>query len=128
MQIQIQEMHPARPGKKMASVVAGDGQRYGIWPEQLVNLRVGGKFDVEVESWESNGRTLQKITKVTPASEVTPSPQHNSSGQIARGLDGEAEFVGRALHALILKGEVCQKEIAITTQMLRNVWRATSSN
>lgn len=138
MLIEIAETHPAAPGKKMASVVATGGQRYGVWPEMLADFRIGGKFQVEVESWQSNGRTLQKIVKATPASAAANG--HGATQAASNGAArtnghshapavpaGEAEFVGRALAAFILKGEVTlhMQRITDTTLMLREVWRMT---
>jgi hypothetical protein len=147
MLIQIQETHPAAPGKKMAAVVAADGTRYGVWPEKLAKLRIGGTYDVAVESWESNGRTLQKIVKFAPVNGANPNGNGTSAPAASNGAakanghsnghtpavppapSGEAEFVGRALHGLILKGEVSysHRNIHEATAMLREVWRETTN-
>jgi hypothetical protein len=134
MQIQIQETHPAAPGKKMAAVVATGGQRYSVWPEMLSSLLIGGTFEVQVESWESSGRTLQKIEKATPVNGAAPTGNgaaktngHASAPAAPAGSTGEAEFVGRALHALILKGEVPYTKRALydATELLRGLYGAT---
>jgi hypothetical protein len=134
MLIEIQETHPAAPGKKMAAVVAAGGQRYGVWPEMLANLRIGGRYEVEVEAREYNGRTFEKIVKAMPANGAA----HTNGAASANGntvtpagastTDGEAEFVGRALAAFILKGEVPMhmQRVLDATLMLREVWRITA--
>lgn len=136
MLIEVKETHAAAAGKKMASIVDANGHRYGVWPENLAKLRIGATYDVDVESWESNGRTHQKITKFAPvngANGAAPATNGNDatkpSGRVLAppAENGEAEFVGRTLHALILKGDVTFNERKLTeaTAMLRHIWRGT---
>jgi hypothetical protein len=139
MLIEIKEMHPAGPGKKMAAIVAATGQRYSIWPEQLAKLKVGATFDADVESWESNGRTLQKITKFAPVNDAaTNGASAPATGNGAAKANGhvpapavptvaETAFVGRALHALILKGDVTydKRSLYDAVTLLRGLYGAT---
>lgn len=135
MLIEVAETHPGAPGKA-ATVVTASGDQLEAWPEVYGSIRVGGRYEVEVKDRDFKGKTYRKIVKVTPVNGAAPvngtarPVPHESSGQIARGLDGEGEVVGRALAALILKGEVRyqQREIEAATRMLRDAWRATSSN
>ncbi len=139
MLIEIAETHPAAPGKKMATVVASGGQRYGVWPEMLADFRIGGKFDVEVDSWQSNGRTLQKITKATPVNGTashaangngTTKPAGNGNGHTpAAGAVSatEAAFVREVLVAMIMKGDVVatnERQMLSTTLRLRSLYSA----
>lgn len=144
MLIQIQETHPAGPGKKMATIVAADGQRYGVWPENLAKLRVGATFDVDVEQWESNGRTHQKITKFAPVNgdqgvggtgkaNGNGAAKANGNGHAPPAPNGEPEFVGRVLAAMIANGAVSlngdpdhdSRQLYGATNMLRGLYGAT---
>jgi hypothetical protein len=118
----------------MAAVVAAGGRRYGIWPEQLANLRVGGRYEVEVEAREYNGRTFEKIIKVRPVNGAAAHPAgngaiktnvHAAAPAAPAALDGEAEFVGRVLSAFILNGDVTphMQRVLDATRMLREVRR-----
>jgi hypothetical protein len=137
MLIEVSETHPAAPGKKVATVVAAGGQKFDIWPENLASIRVGGRYEIEVADREYNGRTFRKITKATPVNGAAPTNGHANgtakpatNGSAPPGpstTDGEAEFVGRVLHALILKGEVAytKKQLYDATELLRGLWGAT---
>jgi hypothetical protein len=46
MIIDVTEIHPAQPGKKMARVVAADGQKFDIWPDKLAGIYVGQHYEV----------------------------------------------------------------------------------
>ncbi len=138
MRIEIQETHPAGPGKKMASVVALGGQRYSVWPEQLAALRVGEMFDVEVESWESNGRKHHKIVQATPvngaASQTAngatkPATSSNGCAPAAGPANAtEAAFVRELLVAMINKDYVVptdKRAMYDAALMLRGLYGAT---
>jgi hypothetical protein len=132
MLIEVKETHPPGAGKRVATVIAADGDRFDIWPEQLGNFRVGCRYEVETEDREWRGRTFRKITKATPVSGAA-SPQQQSSGQVARSYFDEAAYAGHVVAALILKGDVVwnpqnPRQMAEATRVVRNVWRATSDN
>jgi hypothetical protein len=126
MLIEITETHPPKFGKKVATVVAADGEKYEIWPEKLAGLHVGARYDIDVEERDYNGRTIRKITKATPANGASK-PSANGSAAPAPVTSGEPEFVARVLAALILKGEVLnnKRQLFDATQMLRGLWGAT---
>ncbi len=140
MRIEIQETHPAAPGKKMAAVVALGGQRYSVWPEQLAALRIGEMFDVEVESWERNGRKHHKIVQATPVN-GTASHTANSNGAAKPASNGsgsapavgpvsatEAAFVRELLVAMVMKGDVVatnKRQMFDAALMLRGLYGAT---
>ena len=126
MLIEITETHPPKVGKKVATVVAADGEKYEIWPEKLAGLHVGARYDVDVDEREYQGRTIKKITKATPANGAAK-PAGSGSTAHALVTNGEPEFVARVLAALILKGEVLnnKRQLFDATQMLRGLWGAT---
>jgi hypothetical protein len=86
MLIQVAEKHAAGPGKKVATVVTTDGARLECWPEQLANLDIGGRYEVDVKDREFNGRTYRRIANASPvnviaASIAKPAPTTNGSGK-----------------------------------------------
>src|SRR5215475_4167167 len=105
MLIEVTEIHPVKPGGKVARLVAADGIRYEIWPEKLEGVTPGKRYEVEITERQYNGRTFKSVAKITPArEEVVPngntqaSPKGtDSSPRSATG--GEAEYVGRVLAA-----------------------------
>jgi hypothetical protein len=124
MLIEVSEIHPPKVGGKVARIVAADGERYEIWPDKLAGVAAGKRYDVETTSREFNGRTFKSIKTITPLREE---PQPPMSAKLPT-LDtspaaGEAEYVGRVLAALIIKGEINGAQIANTTARLRKIWR-----
>jgi hypothetical protein len=130
MLIEIAETHPPQYGKKVAT----GGQKYEIWPEKLAGLRVGAKYDVDIAERDFNGRTIRKITKATPVNGAACHDDHCGPrvkpGDFDRSVSDiadEAEFIGKNLAALILKGEVRydKRQLFDATEMLRGLWGAT---
>lgn len=134
MLIDVAETHPPKIGKKVAAVIAADGQKYEIWPEMLAGIQVGRRYDADVEERDYQGRKIRKITKATPAG-AAPA-QQEGSGQFARGrisqgqISDEVYFVGKALHALIIKGDAVytKKSLYDATELLRGLYGATFGN
>jgi len=126
MLIEIAETHPPQYGKKVATVIAKGGDKFEIWPEKLVDLKAGAKYEVDVAERDYNGRTIRKITKATPANGAAK-PVPNGHATTATTPDGEADFVGTVLAALVMKGEVAnnKRQLFEATNMLRGLWGAT---
>jgi hypothetical protein len=135
MLIHVAEKHAAGPGKKVATVVTTDGARLECWPEQLANLDIGGRYEVEVKDREFNGRTYRRIAKVSPvngiaASIAKPAPTTNGSGNSYRRtdpVDSERMFVCASLTAFIRSGKI-EPELGKVTnaiQVLRSAYRRT---
>jgi len=121
MLIEIDEIHPPKPGGKMSKIVAA-GERFDIWPDKLDGVAVGQRYEVEVKDREFNGRTFRSIAKIAPAAKAeAPAPAATSAAAAATA--GEAEYVGRVLAALIAAGAVDKQSIAAATAWLRKTWR-----
>jgi|SRR5215470_16156583 len=122
MLIEIAETHPPQFGKKVATIVAKNGEKFEIWPEKLPDIRVGAKYDVHVEEREYQGRTIRKITKAVPANGAA-----NAHAAPAPVTNGEPEFVATVLAAMIAAGVVKndKRQLFETTQILRGLWGAT---
>jgi hypothetical protein len=119
--IDIAEIHPPRAGGKVSRIVAESGEKYEIWPDKLDGVLVGRSYMVEVRSREYEGRTINSIAKIAPAPQV-PAPAPTIATP-ASHVEGEAQYVGLVLAALIAKGEVEKTQIAAATQWLRRMWR-----
>ncbi len=140
MLIAVAETHPPKAGGRVAHVVAADGAKFEIWPDKLGGIQVGGRYEVEVEDREYNGRTFRKIVKATPVNGVT-SHTANGNGTTKPAGNGnghapatgpvsatEAAFVREVLVAMIMKGDVVatnKRQMLDTTLMLRCLYGAT---
>jgi hypothetical protein len=127
MLIEIAETHPPRFGGKVATVIAKGGDKFEVWPEKLADFQVGARYEIEVAERSYNGRPIRKITKATPANGAA---KPNGGGAFAAGstaAGAEPEFVGRALAALIMAGEVKndKRQLYDATLVLRGLWGAT---
>jgi hypothetical protein len=138
MLIEISELHPAAPGKKTGTVVAAGGARFSVWPEQLTQVQVGRRYEVETSERTWQGRTLQSITKITPyalglgavaAAAAARTNGHDVGNTYHRAdpIDSERTFVCAALTAFIKAGKV-EPELGKVTnaiQVLRTAYQRT---
>jgi hypothetical protein len=142
MLIDVKEMHPPTGPRRSGTVVTMEGTQFDCWPNLLRTIQVGKRYEVETST---NDRGYTSITKAEPINGVTPNGKgvahptangngaaktngHASAPAAPAGIVGEAEFVGRAIHAFILKGDVTnnRREVLDVVEMLREVWRTTS--
>jgi hypothetical protein len=128
MLIEVKELHDPKPGGKVAHIVTVDGERYQIWPDKLNGAAVGKRYDAEIDTHDHGGRTFKKITKLTPLREELELPLSRPSTEEIpqsnrRNTPGEAEYVGRVIAALIIKGEITVNQVPAYTMRLREVWR-----
>jgi hypothetical protein len=121
MLIEIDEIHPPKPGGKMSKIVAA-GERYDIWPDKLDGVAVGRRYEVEIKDREFNGRTFKSIAKIAPAAGAAAAVP-TATAPAAAALAGEAEYVGRVLAALIVAGAIEKQSIPAATAWLRKAWR-----
>jgi hypothetical protein len=125
MLILVSQIHPPPYGKKMAHINAENGQVFEVWPDKLAGVEIGKSYEVETREREFNGRTIRSIEKISPAKNTaTPAPIPNSQ---ASPYPGGAEFVGRTIAALIIRGEIGASQVAKTTARLRQIWRDSDS-
>jgi hypothetical protein len=98
--IEVAETHPPQNGKKLAKVKT-KGEEFGIWPDKLSALQVGGRYQIEFDESEFKGKVYRKITKAEPAS-------GSSSRLMPEGDVNEAErqFVTSILSAAIAGASV----------------------
>jgi hypothetical protein len=129
--IEVKETHPPTGSRRSGTVVTIDGAQFDCWPNLMRTIQVGKRYDVETST---NERGYTSITKATPANGAAPVDAAPSSFDKGSGLPGasagEAEFVGRALAALILKGDVIytKKSLYDATLLLRDLYGATFRN
>jgi hypothetical protein len=123
MRIEIKELHDPKPGGKVARIIAADGERYEIWPDKVAGFAAGKRYDIEITERQFNERTIKSIKKITPIREEPQSPPMSEKFPTLAASSGEAEYVGRVLVALIIKGEITAAQIPAFTGRLREVWR-----
>jgi hypothetical protein len=131
MLIEVKETHPPKAANRSGTVVTLDGQKFDCWPNVLSRIRIGMRYEVETST---NDRGFTSITQVKPAGTATPAGFAREGAATATPAvaapSGEAEFVGRVLHALILKGDVIYntQQLEKATALLRGIWNNTSSD
>jgi len=123
--IEIASIRPPKEGKKVATVVAGDGRSFEIWPEKAAPLKIGERYDIEIETREFNGRPIRKITKAKPAAAANGNAR--SIPISAPPADAELAFVSSTLNAFIAAGKVNldARELGNATHLLRRLWNHT---
>jgi hypothetical protein len=121
--IEIAAIRPPAAGKKLATLVSESGQSFGIWPDKLGALKVGGRYGIEFEELEFRDRPYRKITKVQPAT----GNGHANGHAAAAPADGEQAFVATVLGAFIAAGRVGLdvRELEQATTLVRSLWRVT---
>jgi hypothetical protein len=119
MIIRVAETHPPKAGKKLGTVKTATGDSFGIWPNKLPGLQVGGHYEIEFDENEFNGRTYRKITKAQPVG--APSNAATSSS------DAEWQFVCSLLNAAIAAGKLqIQTDTLVTAiKTARAAWANT---
>ncbi len=92
-------------------------------------LKVGERYDIEVETREFNGRPIRKITKVKPAT-VAANGSTNGHAKPSVSSDAELMFVSSTLNAFIAAGKIGldARELGQATQLLRLLWSHTFGN
>jgi hypothetical protein len=135
--IEIAAIRPPAANKKLATIVSETGQSFGIWPDKLGPLKVGGRYGIEFEELEFRGRPYRKITKVRPATENSPQRAGSFGERNARAnghataapssADAEQAFVATTLGAFIAAGRVGldARELEQATTLVRSLWRVT---
>ena len=109
-----------------------------MWPEQLTQIRVGQRYEVEIAERVWQGRTLQSITKITPysngdgavAGAVAARTNGHANGNSYRRtdpVDSERMFVCACLTSFIRAGKI-EPELGKVTnsiQVLRTAYQRT---
>jgi hypothetical protein len=121
--IEIREIRPPAANKKLATIVSETGQSFGIWPDKLGPLKVGGRYGIEFEELEFRGRPYRKITKVQPAT----GNGHANGHAIVASAAAEQAFVATVLGAFVAARRVGldARELEHATTLVRSLWRVT---
>jgi hypothetical protein len=122
--IEVAETHPPQNGKKLAKIKTKTGQEFGIWPDKLATLRVGQRYEVEVEESEFKGRTYRKITAAKPANGASMTAAASAPAAAAAN-EAEMQFVRELLAASVRSGGVtfAAADLRSAIAMLRALWR-----
>jgi hypothetical protein len=123
--IEIASIRPPKEGKKVATVVAGEGRSFEIWPKKAAPLKIGGCYDIEIETREFNGHPIRKITKAKPAQAANGNAKTVPIS--TSPADAELAFVSSTLNAFIAAGKIGldARELSQATQLLRLLWSHT---
>jgi hypothetical protein len=135
--IEIAAIRPPAANKKLATIVSETGHAFGIWPDKLGPLKVGGRYGIEFEELEFRGRPYRKITKVQPATETSRHKGRKFEERNARtnghaiaapaSANAEQAFVATVLGAFVAAGRVGldARELEQATTLVRSLWRVT---
>jgi hypothetical protein len=125
--IEIASIRPPKEGKKVATVVAGDGRSFEMWPEKAAPLKIGERYDIEIETREFNGRPIRKITKAKPAQAANGNGRSIPISPDTCVAGAELAFVSSTLNAFIAAGKIGldARELSQATQLLRLLWGHT---
>jgi hypothetical protein len=95
--IEVASIHPAPAGKKLAKVMTTGAESYGIWPDKMAGLKVGGLYAIEFSENEFNGRTYRKITKAEPVANGGNGHAPASATPATKPNEAEGQFVREIL-------------------------------
>jgi hypothetical protein len=123
--IEIAAIRPPAANKKLATIVSETGQAFGIWPDKLGPLKVGGRYGIEFEELEFRGRPYRRITKVRPSTGNGHANGHATTAPAP--ADAEQAFVATVLGAFIAAGRVGldARDLEQATTLVRSLWRVT---
>jgi hypothetical protein len=122
--IEVATIQPAPPGKKMGKLMTTGGEPYHVWPNDISKFQQGGRYEIEFEENEFQGRTYRKIKKAKPV--VNGSNNHAARSQpMAKPNDEEWLFVRELLSVGLRTGAVAfsAHDLRTAIAMLRTVWR-----
>jgi hypothetical protein len=124
--IEIAAIRPPAANKKLATIVSETGQSFGIWPDKIGPLKVGGRYGIEFEELEFRGRPYKKITKVQPANPGNGHANGHATTTTAPA-DAEQAFVATVLGAFVVAGRVGldARELEQATTLVRSLWHVT---
>lgn len=135
MLIEIASTEPPPEGKKMGKVAGAMGESLYAWPNIIEKLKVGSRYEIEIEESDFNGRPFRKIKKVKPAvasakagDNVIPMQRGNGAAPPASSHDAEMAFVRELLAVAVRTGAVAfsAHDLRAAITLLRTLWREQS--
>ena len=125
--IQIATIELPAPGKKQATITAADGSKFKAWPDKLVGLEIGRRYEIEFTTSQFKGKDYHTIVKAYPADPVAGNG--NGHADTPRTYPpNEQQFVTTLLAAFITSGQIKPQDKAVlweTVKMLRGCYAAT---
>ena len=130
--ITVVQIMPAPGPGKSARIKDADGMMFGIWPDKLNGVEIGGAYEIEFTAKVSNGVTYRDIKAIRGTQRPGPAPeqftagrsqqaakpqaaQPNGNGQYYRPTaprDSERMFCCSTLNAFIQTGRVdCHRDV-----------------
>lgn len=141
--ITVTNIYPSKAQGKSAYIKDIDGMMFGIWPDKLGLVQVGGVYEIEFSANTKNGTTyrdikqLHMVEKPQPARSLSSaaapqatSPNGNTAGQYYRPTaprDSERMMVCSLLNAFIATGRIdCHRDhLKAAIEELRAAYAAT---
>lgn len=118
-------VNPPAQGKKQGNIKTDNGDYYGVPPAMLGLFSKGGKYEINYESHEYNGKTYHTVTSVKPV--ASAGAQGQGGGKYGSDpATSENIFVCGIMNALATSGnlgEITPANIALLTNNLRMGWR-----
>ncbi len=85
--ITVQHVQPAPAAGKSARLKDVDGMLFGIWPDKLAGIMVGGTYDIEFTAKTVNGVVWRDIKQVRASDRPGPAPKQFTGGSYDRQPD-----------------------------------------
>jgi hypothetical protein len=142
--ITVQNIYPSKGQGKSAHIKDSDGMLFGIWPDKLGLVQVGGTYEIEFSASTKNGTTYRDIKQLHMVEKPQPQPARSLSSAAAPApqtekpqnggyyrptapQDSERMFCCSTLNAFIQTGRVeCHREhLTIAINELRAAYAAT---
>lgn len=117
-------VNPPAQGRKQGNIKTDDGNYYGVQPSMLGLFSKGGKYEINFDSREYNGKTYHTVTSVKALGGGSETAQGGGKG--TDPATSENIFVCGIMNALASSGslgDVTPENIALLTNNLRMGWR-----
>lgn len=140
--ITVANIYPSKAPGKSAYIKDTDGMMFGIWPDKLGLVQVGGTYEIEFSASTKNGTTYRDIKQLHMVEKPQPTrslssaaspptqaekPQNGGYYRPTAPKDSERMFVCSTLNAFIQTGRIdCHRDhLAQAINELRAAYAAT---
>jgi hypothetical protein len=126
--IEIATIELPAPGKKMAKITDRHGGSWQAYPDKLVGIEIGRRYEIEFSTSQFKGKDYRTINKAYPAEPVAGSGNGHTSEPRHNSAPNEMHFVTTLLAAFITSGQIKPGDKATlwqTVKDLRGCYAAT---
>lgn len=89
--ITVAHIMPAPGSGKSARIKDTDGMMFGIWPDKLSGVEIGGAYEIEFTAKVSNGVTYRDIKAIRGTQRPGPAPEQFTAGRPQQAVQPTAE-------------------------------------